>query len=42
MKVLEIYTYERSELDKTKFINVNSKGDIKYITENSITNLPSI
>ena len=39
MKVLEIYTYDKEQLEKSKFATVNSKDDIKYITENTIANL---
>jgi hypothetical protein len=39
VKVLEVYTYNKEELEKSKFATVNSKDDIKYITENTIGNL---
>ena len=39
MKVLEVYTYDKAELEKSKFATVNSKNDIKYITENTIGTL---
>ena len=39
MKILEVYTYDKAELEKSKFATVNSTDDIKYITENTIGNL---
>ena len=39
VKVLEIYTYSRADLEKSKFVTVNTKDDIKYITENVIGDL---
>ena len=39
MKVIEVYTYDKADLEKSKFVTVNSKDDIKYITENTIGNL---
>jgi hypothetical protein len=39
MKVLEIYTYDKEQLEKSKFATVNTKDDIKYITENTIADL---
>jgi len=39
MKFAEIYTYNRDELDESRFITIDTKDDIKYIKENSIGNL---
>jgi hypothetical protein len=39
MKTVEIYTYDRDELEKSRFVNIDVKDDIKYIKENSIGNL---
>lgn len=39
MKTVEIYTYDRQELDKSRVVNIDTKDDIKYIKENSIGNL---
>lgn len=39
MKVIEVYTYDKAELEKSKYTTVNPKDDIKYITENTFGNL---
>ena len=39
MKNLEIYTYNKKELDDSKLITIDIVNDIKYIKENTIANL---
>lgn len=39
MKFVEIYTYNRDELEQSAFITIDTKDDIKYIKENNIGNL---
>jgi len=39
MKTLEIYTFDKKELDDSEFNTTNIKNNIFYITKNNIANL---
>ena len=39
MKSIEIYIYDKKELEDSKFTTIDVKNDIKYITEHTIANL---